>query len=308
MGIYTAVTQMIGHTPLLEAKNLEKEMGLKARLLLKLEGMNPGGSTKDRAALSMIEDGEKRGLLAPGSVIIEPTSGNTGIGLCAVAAARGYQAMIVMPDSMSKERILLMQAYGAQVVLTPGAKGMAGAIERAEQLRNEIPGSFIPGQFENPANPAAHYAATGPEIWEDTEGNVDFFVAGIGTGGTITGVGQYLKEQRADIRIVGVEPFDSPVLSGGKAGPHGLQGIGAGFIPKALDTEIYDAIICVKTEEAYAAARMLGKKEGVLAGISSGAALHAAMELAKKEENAGKTIVALLPDTGERYLSTDLFS
>ena len=308
MGIYTSVAQMIGHTPLLEAKNLEKEMGLNARLLLKLEGMNPGGSTKDRAALSMIEDGEKRGLLTPGSVIIEPTSGNTGIGLCAVAAARGYRAMIVMPDSMSKERILLMQAYGAQVVLTPGVKGMAGAIEKAEQLHNEIPGSFIPGQFENPANPAAHYASTGPEIWADTEGNVDLFVAGIGTGGTITGVGRYFKEQKESIRIVGVEPLDSPVLSGGKAGPHGLQGIGAGFVPKALDTEIYDEIIRVKTEEAYAAARMLGRKEGVLAGISSGAALHAAIELAKKEENAGKTIVALLPDTGERYLSTDLFS
>ena len=302
--IYQTAAQLIGHTPLLELQNIEKE--LPARILAKLEFLNPGGSAKDRVALNMIEDAEKKGLLKEGSVIIEPTSGNTGIGLACVAAAKGYRTIIVMPDSMSMERRLLMTAYGAELVLTPGEKGMSGSIAKAEELAAQIPGSFIPDQFSNPANPAAHKASTGPEIWEDTDGNVDIFVAGVGTGGTITGVGEFLKEKNPNIQIVAVEPAASPLLSGGKAGPHGLQGIGANFIPKALNTDIYDRIIPVTEEEAYAAGRLLGKKEGVLVGISSGAALHAAMELAK--ENAGKTIVVLLPDTGDRYLSTPMFT
>ena len=304
--IYQTAAQLIGHTPLLELQNLEK--GLSARILAKLEFLNPGGSAKDRIALSMIEDAEKKGLLKEGSVIIEPTSGNTGIGLACVAAAKGYRTIIVMPDSMSMERRLLMTAYGAELVLTPGAKGMQGAVEKAAEMAAQIPSSFIPDQFSNPANPAAHKATTGPEIWADTDGNVDIFVAGVGTGGTITGVGEYLKEKNPNIQIVAVEPAGSPLLSGGKAGPHGLQGIGANFIPKALNTDIYDRIIPVTEEEAYAAGRLLGKKEGVLVGISSGAALHAAMELAKEKENAGKTIVVLLPDTGDRYLSTPMFT
>jgi cysteine synthase A len=302
--IYQTAAQLIGHTPLLELQNIEKE--LPARILAKLEFLNPGGSAKDRIALNMIEDAEKKGLLKEGSVIIEPTSGNTGIGLACVAAAKGYRTIIVMPDSMSVERRLLMTAYGAELVLTPGTEGMSGSIAKAEELAAQIPGSFIPDQFSNPANPAAHRASTGPEIWEDTDGNVDIFVAGVGTGGTITGVGEFLKEKNPNIQIVAVEPAASPLLSGGKAGPHGLQGIGANFIPKVLNTDIYDRIIPVTEEEAYAAGRLLGKKEGVLVGISSGAALHAAMELAK--ENAGKTIVVLLPDTGDRYLSTPMFT
>jgi len=306
--IYTSVQQLIGATPLLELCNLEKEEKLAARLLAKLEYFNPAGSAKDRVALAMILDAEERGILKPGSTIIEPTSGNTGIGLAAVGTARGYRTIIVMPDSMSRERQLLMGAYGAELVLTPGALGMTGAIAKAEELAKEIPGSFIPDQFGNPANADAHYRTTGPEIWADTDGNVDIFVAGVGTGGTITGTGRYLKEQRPDVHIVAVEPADSPLLSGGKAGPHGLQGIGANFIPKVLDTGIYDEIIPVTTDAAYAAGRKLGRAEGVLVGISSGAALHAALELAKREENAGKTIVVLLPDTGDRYLSTPMFA
>ena len=306
--IYTSVQQLIGATPLLELCNLEKEEKLAARVLAKLEYFNPAGSAKDRVALAMILDAEEKGILKPGSTIIEPTSGNTGIGLAAVGTARGYRTIIVMPDSMSRERQLLMGAYGAELVLTPGALGMTGAIAKAEELAKEIPGSFIPDQFGNPANAIAHYRTTGPEIWADTDGNVDIFVAGVGTGGTITGTGRYLKEQRPDVRIVAVEPADSPLLSGGKAGPHGLQGIGANFVPKVLDTGIYDEIIPVTTEAAYAAGRRLGRAEGVLVGISSGAALHAALELAKREENAGKTIVVLLPDTGDRYLSTPMFA
>jgi len=306
--IYTSVQQLIGATPLLELCNLEKEEKLAARVLAKLEYFNPAGSAKDRVALAMILDAEERGILKPGSTIIEPTSGNTGIGLAAVGTARGYRTIIVMPDSMSRERQLLMGAYGAELVLTPGALGMTGAIAKAEELAKEIPGSFIPDQFGNPANADAHYRTTGPEIWADTDGNVDIFVAGVGTGGTITGTGRYLKEQRPDVHIVAVEPADSPLLSGGKAGPHGLQGIGANFIPKVLDTGIYDEIIPVTTDAAYAAGRKLGRAEGVLVGISSGAALHAALELAKREENAGKTIVVLLPDTGDRYLSTPMFA
>ena len=305
--IYTSADQLIGRTPLLELTNLEKNENLKARVLAKLEYFNPAGSAKDRVALSMINDAEERGLLKPGSTIIEPTSGNTGIGLASVAAARGYHCIIVMPDSMSMERQILMGAYGAELVLTPGKEGMTGAIAKAEELAREIPGSFIPDQFGNPANSRAHYLTTGPEIWEDTDGTVDIFVAGVGTGGTITGTGEYLKEKNPNVKIVAMEPADSPLLSGGKAGPHGIQGIGANFVPKVLNTEIYDRIMTVTTEEAYAAARMLGKREGILAGISSGAALHAALEIAKKEENRGKTIVVLLPDTGDRYLSTDLF-
>ena len=306
--IYTSVEQLIGKTPLLELRRLEKEENLQARVLAKLERFNPGGSAKDRVGLAMIDDAEARGLLRPGSVIIEPTSGNTGIGLAMVAAVRGYRAIIVMPDTMSAERRLLMTAYGAELVLTEGAKGMNGAIEKAETLAREIPGSFLAGQFVNPANAAAHRMTTGPEIWADTDGQVDIFVAGVGTGGTITGVGQYLKEKNSSVRIVAVEPSDSPVLSGGKAGPHGLQGIGAGFVPEVLDTEVYDEVIRVTTEDAYAVGRRLGRTEGVLAGITSGAAVWAAMELAKRPENEGKTIVALLPDTGERYLSTAMFS
>ena len=305
--ICRCVDDLIGRTPLLELTNTEKQNKLFATVLAKLECMNPAGSAKDRVALSMINDAEARGILKPGGTIIEPTSGNTGIGLACIAAARGYRAIIVMPDSMSPERIKLMKAYGADVILTPGALGMSAAISKAEELAKELPGSLVAGQFENPANAQAHFDTTGPEIWADTEGNVDIFVAGIGTGGTITGTGRFLKEQNTAIQIVGVEPARSPVLSGGAAGKHGLQGIGAGFVPKVLDTCVYDEIVTVTEEQAYAAARNLGKTEGILVGISSGAALHAALELAKKPQNAGKTIVVLLPDTGDRYLSTDLF-
>jgi len=305
--IYTSAEQLIGHTPLLRAVHIEREEGLKAKLLLKLEGFNPGGSSKDRIGLAMIDDAERRGLLKPGSVIIEPTSGNTGIGLSVVAAARGYRTIIVMPDSMSMERRLLMKAYGAELVLTPGSEGMKGAIEKAEQLAQEMPGSFIPGQFDNPANPRAHIDVTGPEIWEDTDGEVDIFVAGVGTGGTITGVGRYLREKKPGVKIVAVEPEASPMLSKGIAGPHGLQGIGANFVPSVLDREIIDEIICVSDEDAMKAGRGMGRKEGVLIGISSGACLHAAIELGKREENAGKTIVALMPDAGDRYLSTKMY-
>lgn len=305
--VYTSMEQLIGRTPLLELTRIEKKLGLCARVLAKLEGMNPAGSAKDRVALSMINDAEQRGLIAPGSVIIEPTSGNTGIGICAVAASRGYRAMIVMPDSMSIERQLLMRAYGAELVLTPGEKGMTGAIEKAQELAHSIPGAFLCGQFDNPANAAAHRASTGPEILEDTEGEIDFFVAGVGTGGTITGVGESIKAKKPDVRIVGVEPAKSPVLSGGKSGAHGLQGIGAGFIPGVLNVRIIDEIVPVTEEQAFSAARMIAREEGVLCGISSGAALHAALEKAKDKENAGKTIVVLLPDSGERYLSTALY-
>lgn len=305
--IYTSVEQLIGKTPLLELTHIEKKLGLQARLLAKLEAFNPGGSAKDRVAKAMIDDAERSGKLKPGAVIIEPTSGNTGIGLACVAAARGYRVIIVMPDSMSMERRMLMTAYGAELVLTPGAEGMKGAIAKAEELARELPGSFIPGQFVNPANPAAHYAATGPEIWADTDGQVDVFVAGVGTGGTITGVGRYLKERSPAVRVVAVEPAGSPVLSKGVAGKHGIQGIGAGFVPDALDTSVYDQVVTVTEEEAYAAGRLMGRAEGVLVGISSGAALHAAMELAKRPEYKGKTIVVLLPDTGDRYLSTPMF-
>ena len=306
-GIYTSAEQLIGGTPLLELCNVEKKLGLKAKLLAKLEYFNPAGSVKDRVGLAMIDDAEEKGILKPGATIIEPTSGNTGIGLALVAAARGYRAIIVMPDSMSMERRMLMGAYGAELVLTPGKEGMTAAIAKAEELAASIPGSFIPDQFNNPANAAAHYRTTGPEIWQDTDGHVDAFVAGVGTGGTITGTGRYLKEQNPALKVVAVEPADSPLLSGGKAGPHGLQGIGANFVPGVLDTGVYDDIACVTTEQAYEAARMLGKTEGVLVGISAGAALHAAMEMAKREEYAGKTIVVLLPDTGDRYLSTPMF-
>ena len=307
-GIYTSAEQLIGGTPLLELTNVEKNLGLKARLLAKLEYFNPAGSVKDRVGLAMIDDAEEKGLLKPGATIIEPTSGNTGIGLALVAAARGYRAIIVMPDSMSMERRMLMGAYGAELVLTPGAEGMTGAIAKAEELAAQIPGSFIPDQFNNPANAMAHYRTTGPEIWKDTDGEVDLFVAGVGTGGTITGTGRFLKEQKPDLKVIAVEPADSPLLSGGKAGPHGLQGIGANFVPGVLDTAVYDSVSCVTTDEAYAAARMLGKTEGILVGISAGAALHAAIEAAKKAENADKTIVVLLPDTGDRYLSTPMFA
>ena len=305
--IYTSVQQLIGSTPLLELGGIQKEKGLHARLLAKLECFNPAGSAKDRVALAMILDAEKTGRLQPGGTVIEPTSGNTGIGLACVAAARGYKAIIVMPDTMSIERQLLIKAYGAQVVLTPGALGMRGAIEKAEQLAEQIPGSIIAGQFDNPANAKAHEQTTGPEIWRDTEGCVDIFVAGVGTGGTVTGVGRYLKAQDPGCRVVAVEPAASPLLSKGLAGPHGLQGIGANFVPQVLDTGIYDEIITVTEENAYTAARLAGTKDGILVGISSGAALHAAITLAQCEENQGKTIVVLLPDTGERYLSTDLF-
>ncbi len=308
MRIYESVTELIGRTPLLKLNNYMRTHRLEADVLAKLECMNPAGSAKDRVGLAMILDAEERGVLNPGATIIEPTSGNTGIGLASAAAARGYRVVLTMPDSMSAERIALLRAYGAQVILTPGAQGMAGAIAKANELASTIPGSFVPGQFENPANPAAHYRTTGPEIWQDTDGRVDIFVAGVGTGGTITGVGEYLKEQNPDVRIVGVEPADSAVLSGGKAGPHGLMGIGAGFVPAALNTAIYDEIIPVTSEEAYAAARSMARTEGVLVGITSGAALHAAEVLAGRPENKGKMIVALLPDTGERYLSTPLFA
>ena len=306
--IYTSAEQLIGHTPLLELARLEKAEGLSAHLLAKLEYLNPAGSVKDRVARAMIEDAEAKGLLKEGSVIIEPTSGNTGIGLAVMAAVRGYRVIIVMPETMSVERRQIMKAYGAELVLTEGAKGMSGAIEKANQLAQEIPGAFIPGQFDNPANAAAHEATTGPEIWADTDGAVDVFVAGIGTGGTITGVGRYLKRQNPNVKIVGVEPAGSPVLSGGKAGPHGLQGIGAGFVPGVLDTGIYDEIIQVKEADAYAMGRAIGQKEGVLVGISSGAAAWAAVQLARRPEYAGKNIVVLLPDTGDRYLSTPMFN
>ena len=305
--IYTSADQLIGRTPLLELTRMEREEALEARVLAKLEYLNPAGSVKDRAAKAMLDDAEARGLLGPGAVIIEPTSGNTGIALASAAAARGYRMIVVMPETMSVERRRLMGAYGAQVVLTEGAKGMAGAIARAGELAGEIPNSFIPGQFVNPANPAAHRASTGPEIWEDTEGRVDIFVAGVGTGGTITGVGEYLKAQNPAIRVVAVEPASSPVLSGGKAGAHGLQGIGAGFVPDVLNTGVYDEVIAVEDADACSAARQVGRREGVLVGISSGAAVWAAVQLAKRPENRGKTIVALLPDGGDRYLSTPLF-
>ena len=305
--IYTSVEELIGHTPLLELGHIAKKLGLKARLLAKLEGFNPGGSAKDRVALNMIRDAEEKGLLRPGSVIIEPTSGNTGIGLACVAAVRGYKTVIVMPDSMSIERQKLMKAYGAELVLTPGALGMQGSIDKANELAAQIEGSFIPAQFDNPANAAAHEATTGPEIWEDCGGEVDIFVAGVGTGGTVTGTGRYLKGKNPALKVIAVEPAGSPLLSRGIAGPHGLQGIGANFVPKVLDTGIYDDVIPVTEEQAYTYGRMLGTAEGILAGISAGAALYAAAELAKKEENAGKTVVVLLPDTGERYLSTAMF-
>lgn len=306
--IYTAADQLIGRTPLLRLVRLEQQLGLNAALLAKLESFNPAGSVKDRVAKAMLDDAEAKGLIGPGGTIIEPTSGNTGIGLASVAAARGYRVIIVMPDTMSVERRQLMMAYGAELVLTPGAKGMTGAIEKAKELASQTPGSFIPGQFENPANPDAHYRTTGPEIWEDTDGKIDLFVAGVGTGGTITGVSRYLKEQNPAIHVAAVEPADSPVLSGGKAGPHKLQGIGAGFVPDALDQNAYDEVLTVTTEQAFEASRALGRAEGVLAGISSGAALAGAIRLAKLPENAGKTIVTLLPDTGDRYLSTGLFT
>jgi len=306
--IYTSVEQLIGKTPLLELVHIEQEEGLEAKILAKLEYFNPAGSAKDRVAKAMIDEAEASGKLKPGSVIIEPTSGNTGIGLASVAAARGYRIIIVMPETMSMERRLLMKAYGAELVLSEGAKGMQGAIDKAEELAREIPGSFIPGQFVNPANPAAHRATTGPEIWEDTDGKVDIFVAGVGTGGTITGVGEYLKGQNPGVKVVAVEPAGSPVLSKGVAGPHGLQGIGAGFIPQTLNTAVYDEVITVEDEAAYAAGRRVGRSEGVLVGISSGAAVWAAIQLAKRPENRGKTIVALLTDTGERYLSSPMFA
>lgn len=306
--IYTSAASLIGSTPLLELCNIEKHDGLSCRILAKLESRNPAGSAKDRVALAMIRDAEEKGLLRPGSTIIEPTSGNTGIGLALVAALRGYRAIIVMPDTMSVERRLSMAAYGAEVVLSDGSLGMTGAIAKAEELAKDIPGSFIPGQFVNPANAKAHYETTGPEIWRDTDGEVDLFVSGVGTGGTITGTGRYLKEQKPTVQVIAVEPAASAVLSGEPAGKHGLQGIGAGFIPEVLDTEIYDDIVTVTEEEAYEAGRRMCREEGILVGISSGAALHAAIEEARKEENAGKTIVVLLPDTGSRYFSTEMFA
>ena len=305
--IYTSADQLIGHTPLLELTHIEKNNGLEAKVLGKLEYLNPAGSVKDRIAKAMLDDAEAKGLLKPDSVIIEPTSGNTGIGLASVAAARGYRIIIVMPETMSVERRQLMKAYGAELVLTEGAKGMKGAIAKADELAKELPNSFIPGQFVNPANPAAHKATTGPEIWEDTDGKVDIFVAGVGTGGTVTGVGEYLKSQNPNVKVVAVEPATSPVLSKGTAGSHKIQGIGAGFVPDVLDTKVYDEVIPVANEDAFAAGKEFGRAEGVLVGISSGAALWAAIELAKRPENKGKTIVALLPDTGDRYLSTALF-
>ena len=306
--IYTSADQLIGKTPLLELTHIEKALGLKAKILAKLEYLNPAGSVKDRVAKAMIDDAEEKGLLKPGSVIIEPTSGNTGIGLAAVAAARGYRIIIVMPDTMSVERRQLMKAYGAELVLSEGAKGMKGAIAKADELAAEIPDSFIPGQFVNPANPKAHFETTGPEIYADTDGKVDIFVAGVGTGGTITGVGGYLKSKKPEVKVVAVEPATSPVLSKGTAGAHKIQGIGAGFVPKVLDTDVYDEIIPVANEDAFAVGKQIGKAEGVLVGISSGAAAWAAIELAKRKENEGKTIVVLLPDTGDRYLSTPLFA
>ena len=308
MKIYTSADQLIGKTPLLELTHIEKECGLKAALLAKLEYFNPAGSVKDRIAKAIIEDAEQSGALKPGATLIEPTSGNTGIGLASVAAAKGYRLILTMPDTMSVERRQLIRAYGAEIVLTEGAKGMKGAIAKADELAKEIPNSFLPGQFVNPANPRAHYRTTGPEIWADTDGKVDIFVAGVGTGGTITGTGAYLKEQNAAIRVVAVEPASSPVLSKGTAGAHKIQGIGAGFVPAVLDTKVYDEVIPVENEDAFAVGRLIGRKEGVLVGISSGAAVWAAIELAKRPENEGKTIVVLLPDTGDRYLSTPLFA
>jgi len=307
MSVYTSADQLIGKTPLLRLTRIENNFGLSAKVIAKLEYLNPAGSVKDRVAKKMIDDAESSGKLKPDSVIIEPTSGNTGIGLACVAATRGYRTIIVMPDTMSEERRLLMKAYGAELVLTDGSLGMTGAIKKAQELAQQIPSSFIPGQFENPSNAQAHFETTGPEIYADTDGKVDIFVAGVGTGGTITGTGKYLKSKNPNITVVAVEPSDSPVLSGGKAGAHGLQGIGAGFVPQVLDTTVYDEIICVSTEQAYEAARLAGKLEGVLVGISSGAALHAAIKLAERPENAGKNIVVLLPDTGDRYLSTNLY-
>ncbi len=305
--IYTSMDQLIGHTPLLELTHTENERGLKARVLAKLEYFNPAGSVKDRIAKRMIEDAESKGMLRPGSAIIEPTSGNTGIGLAAVAAARGYRTILVMPETMSVERRKLMKAYGAELILTEGAKGMKGAIEKAQALAKEMPNAFVPGQFSNPANPEVHYETTGPEIWADTDGQVDLFVAGVGTGGTVTGVGRYLKQQNPQVKVVAVEPADSPVLSRGTAGPHKIQGIGAGFVPQVLDTAIFDEVITVENDDAFQAARQIGHREGVLVGISSGAAVWAAIQLARRPENEGKTIVALLADTGERYLSTPMF-
>ncbi len=306
--IYQGAVELIGNTPLVEVINLEQQEALKARVLVKLEYLNPAGSVKDRIAKAMLEDAEAKGLLKKGSVIIEPTSGNTGIGLAAIAAAKGYRVILTMPETMSVERRNILKAYGAEIVLTSGVKGMKGAIERARELAEEIPGSFIPGQFENPANPEAHRKTTGPEIWQDTDGKVDFFVAGVGTGGTVSGTGAYLKAKKPAVQVVAVEPFDSQVLAGGKPGPHKIQGIGAGFVPKTLDTGIYDTIYPVNNDDAFATAKLIAKHEGILVGISSGAALYAALELAKKPENAGKTIVALLPDSGDRYYSTTLFS
>ena len=305
--IYTSADQLIGHTPLLELTHIEKAHGLKARIVAKLEYFNPAGSVKDRIARAMIDDAEAKGILKPGSVIIEPTSGNTGIGLASVAAARGYRIIIVMPETMSVERRQIMKAYGAELVLTEGARGMKGAIAKADELAREIPNSFVPGQFVNPANPQAHYESTGPEIWQDTDGKVEFFVAGVGTGGTITGTGRYLKEKNPDLKVVAVEPASSPVLSRGTAGPHKIQGIGAGFVPEVLDTKVYDEVIAVDNDDAFAAGKLVGRKEGVLVGISAGAAVWAAIQLAKRPENRGKNIVVLLPDTGDRYLSTPLF-
>ncbi len=306
--VYTSADQLIGKTPLLELTNIEKELGLEAKILAKLEYLNPAGSVKDRIAKGMLDDAEASGRLKPDSVIIEPTSGNTGIGLASVAAARGYKIMIVMPDTMSIERRQLMKAYGAELVLTDGSKGMPGAIAKANELAEEIPNSFIPGQFVNPANPKVHFDTTGPEIFEDTDGDVDYFIAGVGTGGTVTGVGEYLKSKKPDVKVIAVEPASSPVLSGGKSGPHKIQGIGAGFVPDVLDTKVYDEIIPVENENAFEFGRLVGHKEGVLVGISSGAALWAAVQVAKRPENKGKTIVVLLPDTGDRYLSTALFA
>ena len=308
MAIYKSTLELIGNTPLVEVTNIEKKLGLKATLLVKLEYFNPAGSVKDRIAKAMIEDAEAKGLLKEGSVIIEPTSGNTGIGLAAIAAAKGYRAILTMPETMSVERRNILKAYGAEIVLTDGSKGMKGAIAKAEELAKEIPGGFIPGQFVNPANPAVHKATTGPEIWKDTEGEVDFFVAGVGTGGTVTGTGEYLKEQNSAVKIIAVEPETSPVLSKGTAGAHKIQGIGAGFVPEVLNTEVYDEVITSSNEAAFEAAKLLAKTEGISVGISSGAALGVAIELAKKEENAGKVIVALLPDSGDRYYSTPLFT